>query len=516
MQCQLNTRLPYIPHYLKTFFAIVCVRTMSVAATSWPPVELPNISDAAYQLLMESSTVVKPQIEVDLDIFKKVSQQFPIKFGIDTCRVKSQPASRHEVIREQIASAYPVIHERTLLLYLNFLEHKKKFGNSKELQIYKDLSLTDFVQRLLSKRCVYFFGGGDAYLLLDGQKGYGGFEQIGTEDEKPPLILQNVLSYDEIKLAALLYASTHSEFINNGSRSNAGIVQPDKSTIETEGVIIGMIGARFERDSVMDYEDILITPTQNMASHGYGSMENGTRATDYRLMWRNFYGEPRDFLNDQVKIDGKRFIELAGYEKFDTVVMHKRYAITFDTLLLEAQSRAKEADKPAYIHMVGYGLGVWKISEEQERIFFEAFEERLLALIERDLLSHIGAVHFSWFHLKKVGGLYDGAVIPQKSHNGIKILISVRNPADKLMENMLPVVTYAWDGNALPGNEFWANMLVSTGDPAAACSTLISELQNPHINLNYMSGTNLHIASLRHGLMHIGEFAQKVTQRGDN
>jgi len=42
--------------------------------------------------------------------------------------VKAQPADRSEKIREQIASAYPVIHERTLLLYISFLEHKLKFG----------------------------------------------------------------------------------------------------------------------------------------------------------------------------------------------------------------------------------------------------------------------------------------------------------------------------------------------------------------------------------------------------
>lgn len=41
----------------------------------------------------------------------------------------------------------------------------------------------------------------DIYLLLSGQKGQGdSYLNVGTKEEKLPLTLYNVLSYDEIKV----------------------------------------------------------------------------------------------------------------------------------------------------------------------------------------------------------------------------------------------------------------------------------------------------------------------------
>lgn len=51
-----------------------------------------------------------------------------LQFPISTCRVKSQPPERLTLIEKQAASAYPVIHERVLWLYLKFLEHKSQHG----------------------------------------------------------------------------------------------------------------------------------------------------------------------------------------------------------------------------------------------------------------------------------------------------------------------------------------------------------------------------------------------------
>ncbi|XP_052849701.1 uncharacterized protein LOC128260601 [Drosophila gunungcola] len=508
-------------NFLRSFVHLVTISRimgdMFVKSTDCGPSSRVKLAESefAQRLLQQCRQVEKPKATLDLNAFQALSERFPAKFGIDTCRVKAQPADRSEQIRKQIASAYPVIHERTLLLYANFLEHKLKFGSDQEKSLYTNMTLVDFVQRLLAKRCVWFLGGGDYYHTMDGETGSGGFEEVGTPAEKHPLKLTSVLSYDEIKLSALLYVSTHSEFINTGRRENAGEVTQNKDTIEREGVIVGLIGARFERPDVMEYQDIMITKSQNTHTRGYGlrnssSTDTATPAADLRRVWREFYGEPRDFIYGETPKNDDRF-EKVPEGRFDHQVMRKRFGISFDTLLLEAQSRAEKIGKPAYIHVVGIGLGVWRATERQRQTFFEAFEERLHALGER--LSHIGVVDFSWMHLTRVGSLYDGALFPVDKHpqGGIRIRSSKRNPADKLAEDMLLVVTYAWDGNALPGNEFWAGSLTGSGDPAAACSTLISELQNTHVNVDYMSGSNLHIASLEHGLLHVGDYAKCVT-----
>lgn len=63
------------------------------------------------------------------------------------------------------------------------------------------------------------------------------------------------------------------------------------------------------------------------------------------------------------------------------------------------------------------------------------------------------------------------------------IKVNKRAPSEKLEdESLLLVVSYAWDGNSYPGNEFWVGSLSASGDPAAACSTTIAELHNVEIN----------------------------------
>lgn len=65
---------------------------------------------------------------------------------------------------------------------------------------------------------------------------------LGTSSETPPRVLENCLSYDEIKLSALLSVSSYTYFINDGSRDNCGKYCTNRQMVEDFGVIIGLIG----------------------------------------------------------------------------------------------------------------------------------------------------------------------------------------------------------------------------------------------------------------------------------
>ncbi|XP_053951684.1 uncharacterized protein LOC128859040 isoform X2 [Anastrepha ludens] len=487
----------------------------------WPKRDsVVELSAFGKELLQKCATVPIPEAsEIRIENFIKASSEFPLKFGTDTCRVMSQPKERYTEIAKQIASAYPVIHERVLGLYLAFLEHKCKYGSNIERALYDGMTLKALVQRLLEKRCVSFVGPLDHYLLINGKTGLGKFYEVGTVDEESPLILKDVLSYDEMKLSAFLSISSYTEFLNDGNRKNAGVFETDKSKIEREGVIIGIIGARFQAREAMDWQDIIITREQNKKERGYGyAMQAAKNTTNplvgYRRIWTSFY-EQQDVLYENVNTQNTpRFYHIPHTKFiFDNAMMKKRNAISFDTLLLEANARGNIAGKKVYLHVVGIGLGAWRAVEHQGKIFLETFGERLQELLP--CLPHISVVHFSYFGMSSWANLEDGGVIASETHpdGGIKTFLSNRNPAQKLapeFENMLVVESYAWDGNALPGNEFWHGSLTSSSDPAAACSTLITELHNPHINTKMVNGANLHVASDRYGVLHISEYAKKV------
>nr|XP_032521729.1 uncharacterized protein LOC116773410 [Danaus plexippus plexippus] len=217
-----------------------------------------------------------------------------------------------------------------------------------------------------------------------------GWESVGTLQQKPPLLLENCLSYDEMKLSAMLYVSGFTYCINDGKRNNSGVV--DEDGVEEEAVIIGLIGPRFQRRCRMDNEDILITEEQNCIENGYGEEVTPTASNSAKYMWRKMWSE---------------FYQVSS----------------------------------SFVH--------------------------------------------SFIHPFKI-------IIICPIKGGVNIQLENREPSSKLSgehAGKLLVMTYPWDGNAHPGNEFWFGSLKTSGDPAAACSTQVSELHNAHINTTLRGDT---------------------------
>ncbi|XP_055373497.1 uncharacterized protein LOC129606899 isoform X2 [Condylostylus longicornis] len=461
---------------------------------NWPDENLLKFSDEQRNILEKSKNVKKPNETVTIEEIIANSKNFPIEFPINSCRVGFQPKERYDIIQQEINSVYPIIHERVVWLYIRFLEHKTKYGNEIEKEVYSNMNLIDFIDRLLTKRCATFCGEYDRYLLVSKQFGLDGHTTVGTLEEKPPLVLKNCLSYDEIKLSAFLSVSSHTEFINDGDRKN--------------------MGPRMVRRGYMEYQDIIISEKQNNLKNGYGFQHDkmiATSKSDYRKMWNDFYGERKDFIYIEVKSYDKRFLKLERNEFFDKIIMKKRFTISFDTLLLEAETRASISEKQAYIHVVGIGLGVWRYCNDQINIFLATFSQRLKRLLPK--LNHISVINLSYFPEEGFENLKNDSTFISETHpnGGIRIYISKRNPHKKLdgkWKNCLPIVSYAWDGNSLPGNEFWMKQIASSSDSAAASSTLITELHNAHINKR-LTGKNLHVAMENFGVVHISEYITK-------
>lgn len=412
-------------------------------------------------------------------------------------------------IERQAARVRPIIHPSVLQLAKDFLEFRRHSGSAIEQEFYKHLSLEAFLDKLLCKRPLMFMGERDLYLLRDGKtRDRGGFEDIGTDKERLPLVLSAYNSYPEMQIAAMIGVSVPTFFINNGNRFNEGIPDPAKD-FETSGIYTGLVGARFEREGLMEWQHLVITPQQNTSENGYGPHADPeqweTRALEF---WAKFYGEGdgnRHFFPDYetaMNDTTGNFIPFPSSISWSENYFLNRRAykhrirMIAEPFLMDASDRAKAEGKQAYVIAVGFGIGVWaldEIKEVQAEIIIEAFAD----CIAQCEMPGISDLCFSWYpsSCTYCGNAADGEIL-EMNGNYIRIHFNKNNPIEKLTgehAGKLLVASYAWDGNSYPGNEYWVGNLSASGDPAAACCSTISELQNPDVNPT-VSGGNVWVS----------------------
>ena len=455
------------------------------------------------EVIVPSANYLLHKTKRKADIFDK-ARRSKLPFPLTSNRINETPVQLpyNEVVKNA-NNVRPIAHPALQTLLAEFLAFKRNYGTDVETPFYHNLQESDLIDRLLCKRPLAFLNSSDKYMLRDRTRGEGGFDSIGTATEgealaHPDLVLANYMSYDEIALAALVGVSTPTHFINSGGRFNAGI-PATVGSYEPCGVYVGLVGARFEREELMEWRHMLVTEQQNTAAKGYGAQADSTaKATRALEPWAKFYGagdDSRSFFPSyeeaqevaeseeaaRVPRDKQHFVLVRQLGYLNCDVFRKRMRAVLEPFLLDANERAFDKSTSAYVHMVGLGIGVWAIDKGlQEALLVQAVAQ----ILESHFLPNVSDIDFSYFeNCRQCGGVGNGAVFTKKGNN-ITMHFSNRDPAAKLDGEKLLVAAFAWDGNAFPGNEYWLGLdyLAESGDPAAMACSFVAELGNPLIN----------------------------------
>jgi len=311
------------------------------------------------------------------------------------------------------------------------------------------MTATTFITRLLTCRPLVFYCPDDHYVLRGGHsRGSGGFESIGTEEESHPLLLHHYLSYDEMAISALVGVSVPTFFLNSGGRDNCGVVAATTTTRggggeeeeEREGVYVGMVGSRFERRGLMEWKYMMVTPQQNTTANGYGpppppppTPTPTTTTTTIMDAWAKYYGVSHfPTYTEAVSSPPEEYIQVGGAGGgrgggllLNLKVYKRRCSLSAQTYLLEANDRAARSSssssgssskRMAHVKVVGLGLGVWAVCEEQREVMVGAYRE----VVGSSSLPYVADIDFQYMGTGG-GGMRSGDVIKDRDGHGIQV-----------------------------------------------------------------------------------------------
>ncbi len=132
-----------------------------------------------------------------------------------------------------------------------------------------------------------------------------------------------------------------------------------------------MTGVRLEKPETMEWKHMIITAQQNSLENGYGKGAEPSSNARILRMWAEFYGAGDSEQNyfqtyDEAMQDASgKYLPLGNGQYLNVDIYKKRIRVSVEPFLLEANECAKREGKKAYVHAVGIGLGVWKLSERQ-------------------------------------------------------------------------------------------------------------------------------------------------------
>ena len=423
------------------------------------------------------------------------------------------------------------------------------------------------VGRLLSDRPAVFYNDDDQFLAV---KGHGKDRKwqrgLGMHD------LDN-WTYEDAILAQYVQVCSPTLFVTDCGRFNAtsSLKDPDRyfkghpnfalngynASLHSRppikhGYIVGCIGARFEKEEVMDTKYCFVSPSHTAGGpHGYvdnlrdqpsGVNSEGKVMANF-LLDASEHGFPSWNMatnNKTMKFHQKERFVAGSYANgrvrgfLDRKTYFMRMKLNIEPFIHQAAHCAMNnlfshphPSIKAYCVVTGLGLGAWELTGDAGKAQHEITAlvyAQLLQITDSNILNSIGYIDFCYFSTDFSDALIEYLGLDEKEggdllkehgvmYRDIRLRVTLsphaeckENPAswNTEKERSCLVVQYAWDPVSLPGNEYWIGKLTASGDPAAASCSLISELQNPYINpISNWAETNYYPARDKKYIQHM-------------